>query len=71
MANILVTGGAGFIGSHVADRFVAAGHAVTILDDLSTGKREQVPVGARFIEGDIRSPEAAALVRDGNFDVVA
>ena len=71
MANILVTGGAGFIGSHVADRFVAAGHAVTILDDLSTGKREQVPAGARFVEGDIRSPEAAALLRDGSFDVVA
>ena len=71
MANILVTGGAGFIGSHVADRFVAAGHAVTVLDDLSTGKREQVPAGARFVEGDIRSPDAARLVREGAFDVVA
>jgi UDP-glucose 4-epimerase len=51
---ILVTGGAGFIGSHVADRFVALGHEVAILDDLSTGKREFVNAKARFYECDVR-----------------
>jgi UDP-glucose 4-epimerase len=55
----LVTGGAGFIGSHVADGLLARGDEVTILDDLSTGKRENVPEGARLLEGDIRDPAAA------------
>ena len=66
----LVTGGAGFIGSHVADALLAEGWAVTVLDNLSSGKRGQVPAAARFVEGDIRSPEAALLVRDGGFDVL-
>lgn len=66
----LVTGGAGFIGSHVADALLAEGWSVTVLDNLSSGKRGQVPAAARFVEGDIRSPEAAALVRDGGFDLV-
>jgi UDP-glucose 4-epimerase len=48
--NILVTGGAGFIGSHVSDTLLAAGHTVTIVDDLSSGSRENVPAGATFIE---------------------
>ena len=55
----LVTGGAGFIGSHVAEALLARGDEVTILDDLSDGKRENVPEGARLIEGDIREPDAA------------
>jgi len=50
---ILVTGGAGFIGSNVADRFVALGHEVAILDNLSTGFREFVPRAARFHQADI------------------
>ena len=54
----LVTGGAGFIGSHVADSLLARGDEVTILDDLSDGKRENVPEGARLVEGDIRDPAA-------------
>ena len=71
MANtVLVTGGAGFIGSHVADAFLAAGWQVTILDDLSSGRRENLPAGATFVEGDITSPAAAQLVRDGRFDVM-
>lgn len=68
---ILVTGGAGFIGSHVADRCLAEGHAVTIVDDLSNGRRENVPAQADFHQLDIRSPEAAALVREGGFDAIA
>jgi UDP-glucose 4-epimerase len=51
---ILVTGGAGFIGSNVADRFVALGHDVAIIDDLSTGKREFVNARARFFACDVR-----------------
>lgn len=53
---ILVTGGAGFIGSHVTEHFLAAGHEVAIVDDLSTGHRENVPPGAGFYECDIREP---------------
>ncbi len=58
---ILVTGGAGFIGSHVADAALAAGHEVLVIDDLSTGRRSNVPKGAQFLELDIRNP---ALVQD-------
>ena len=54
---VLVTGGAGFIGSHVADGLLAAGHEVAIVDDLSTGRRENVPTRATFYEGDIRDAE--------------
>jgi UDP-glucose 4-epimerase len=54
----LVTGGAGFIGSHLADRLRKDGHEVVILDNLFTGKRENVPDGARLVEGDVRDPTA-------------
>jgi UDP-glucose 4-epimerase len=59
---ILVTGGAGFIGSHVAEAFVQLGHDVIVMDDLSSGRRENVPDGARLVVADVRSPEAAALI---------
>jgi UDP-glucose 4-epimerase len=52
---ILLTGGAGFIGSHVAGRLLERGHEVAVVDDLSTGKRWNVPDGAQFYEMDIRS----------------
>ena len=68
--SILLTGGAGFIGSHVAAAYVAAGYAVTILDDLSTGRRDQVPPGARLVVGDVRTPEARALVAEGGFTLL-
>src|SRR6185503_13319970 len=55
----LVTGGAGFIGSHVVESLLAAGHQVAALDDLSTGKREQVPGGVPFFKLDIAEPAAA------------
>ncbi len=67
---VLVTGGAGFIGSHVADHFLAEGAQVTVLDDLSSGKREQVPATAAFVQAGVASPEAAQVVRDGRFDVI-
>ena len=51
---VLLTGGAGFIGSHVADCLLARGHDVAVVDDLSTGKKENVPKGAIFYERDIR-----------------
>ncbi len=57
---ILVTGGAGFIGSHVADAALAAGHEVLVVDDLSTGRRENIPSKARFVELDIRKGEQLA-----------
>lgn len=52
---VLLTGGAGFIGSHIADHLLVRGHEVAIVDDLSAGKRENVPGGALFYERDIRS----------------
>lgn len=52
---VLVTGGAGFIGSHIADALVARGDGVVVLDDLSNGVRANVPDGATFVEGDVRS----------------
>ena len=67
---VLVTGGAGFIGSHVAERFLGDGWDVEIIDDLSSGRRENLPAEARFHEGDIGSADARALVREGRFDVI-
>jgi UDP-glucose 4-epimerase len=52
---VLLTGGAGFIGSHVARHLLGRGHEVVVVDNLSTGSRENVPEGARFHEADIRS----------------
>jgi UDP-glucose 4-epimerase len=54
----LVTGGAGFIGSHVADALVARGDDVCVLDNLASGRRENVNAGARLVVGDIRETEA-------------
>jgi UDP-glucose 4-epimerase len=59
---ILVTGGAGFIGSHVVDAFVEAGHHVIVVDDLSTGKRENLNPQAVFYQADIRDEGALAAI---------
>ena len=53
MSRVLVTGGAGFIGSHLADALIARGHDVTVLDDLSGGFRENVPAAAAFVDGSV------------------
>ena len=66
----LVTGGAGFIGSHVADQLIANGFDVTVIDNLASGNRAQVPEAATFHEIDITDDEAARLVRDAGFDVI-
>src|SRR3954462_13579384 len=71
LPKILVTGGAGFIGSHVADLFLEKGYQVEIADDLSSGKRENVPRKANFHQVSVNSAEFARLVREGHFDVVA
>jgi len=67
---VLVTGGAGFIGSHIIEAYLAAGWEVTALDDLSRGKASQVPAGVPLITTDIRSDLARATVATGGFDVV-
>lgn len=67
---VLVTGGAGFIGSHVADAYLAAGDDVWVVDDLSSGRPENLPADARFVEADIRDPEIRSLFRDVRFDLV-
>ncbi len=67
---VLVTGGAGFIGSHVADAFLAAGWDVTVMDNLARGKAEQAPRAAVFKRYDAGSEEARDLVATGGFDVV-
>ncbi len=70
MATICVTGGAGFIGSHVAEALVGLGHEVLILDDLSSGRKENVPQGAELIVADIRSPEAARMIVDRGVEIL-
>ena len=68
---ILVTGGAGYIGSAAAEALLAAGHEVTVFDSLVTGYREAVPLGARFIQADLA--DSAVLVKmfdEGKFDAV-
>ncbi|HSU83872.1 MAG TPA: NAD-dependent epimerase/dehydratase family protein [Thermoanaerobaculia bacterium] len=67
---VCVTGGAGFIGSHVAEAFLAQGRRVLIIDNLSGGRRENVPQGAELHVLDIRSKEAAELVRESGIEIL-
>jgi UDP-glucose 4-epimerase len=68
---ILVTGGAGFIGSHVVDAYVQLGHEVTIIDNLSTGRRENLHPKARFLEIDVRDAvKVAEIFNATHFDLV-
>ncbi len=64
MKRILVTGGAGFIGSHVAEALVMAGHAVAVVDNLSTGRREFAPPAADFFPYDIKARQTFDLIVD-------
>lgn len=67
---ILVTGGAGFIGSHVVDQYIDAGHEVLVIDDLSTGKKDNLNPKAKFFQLDIRSQQAADLIIKEKPDVL-
>ncbi len=67
---ILVTGGAGFIGSHIADAYIDAGHDVVIIDNLSTGRKKNINPKATFIECDIRDDKVAEIFDQYQFDVV-
>jgi UDP-glucose 4-epimerase len=69
-STICVTGGAGFIGSHVVEALVEAGHRVLVIDDLSSGRRENLVPGAELQALDIRSPQAAQLLLDEQVEVL-
>lgn len=68
--NAMVTGGAGFIGSHIVDALVAQGGTATVLDDLSSGKRENLEAGIALTVGDVRDKRAAAAAVSGGVDCV-
>lgn len=68
---VLVTGGAGFIGSQIADAYIARGDRVWVLDNLSTGKRHNLPAAAQFVEGGVETEVVRQLFeRVGGFDIV-
>ena len=67
---VLITGGAGFIGSNLADAYLAAGHGVTVIDNRSSGKRENVQGGAACVEMDINDPALEDVFSGGRFDLV-
>ncbi|UCF62868.1 MAG: NAD-dependent epimerase/dehydratase family protein [bacterium] len=67
---ILITGGAGFIGSNVADRYIELGHEVVVIDNLITGKKENIPAQAKFIEMDIRDSQIGDVFKNERPDIV-
>ena len=68
--NILITGGAGFIGSNIANRLIDLGHSITIIDNESTGLKSNVPPKARYYKGSINSHDDLKLIFKNNFDAV-
>jgi UDP-glucose 4-epimerase len=68
--NILVTGGAGFIASHIVDAYVAQGHRVTVVDNLSSGRKANLNPKAEFVQADVQSPALKSLFARSRFDVV-
>lgn len=69
-SKILVTGGAGFIGSHVVDNYLSAGHQVVVMDDFSTGQKENLPEGIPVIDMDIRDPKVIEVFREHQIEVL-
>ena len=67
---VLITGGAGFIGSHLVRAHLATGDDVTVLDDLSSGKADNLPAGVPLVRADVRSPEARSLAATGGFTIL-
>lgn len=67
---VLITGGAGFIGSHIADHLLGRGHEVAIVDNCSTGRREYVPTAARFYELDLRDSGLADVLKAERPDAI-
>ncbi|MFZ4816378.1 MAG: NAD-dependent epimerase/dehydratase family protein, partial [Phototrophicaceae bacterium] len=70
MARVLVTGGAGFIGSHICDLLLERGYSVTVLDNESTGRRDVVPAAVYYLKGDVRNPADIAAAFDPVPDAV-
>lgn len=68
---ILVTGGAGFIASHIADKYIDLGHTVHIIDNLSTGRKENLNPKASFFNLDINSQEARELIQKEKYDIIS
>ena len=67
---ILITGGAGFIGSHIAQAYLNLGHEVHVLDNMYSGKKENVPAGARLIEMDILDPAVPELLKTERYAII-
>ena len=67
---VLVTGGAGFIASHIVDAYIARGHEVTVVDDLSSGVRDNVNPRAKLIIGDLRDPAVIASLRGRELELL-
>ncbi|MFZ5364311.1 MAG: NAD-dependent epimerase/dehydratase family protein, partial [Patescibacteria group bacterium] len=63
MAKVIVTGGAGFIGSHIVDALVSRGHRVVVIDNLSTGKKENINPKAKFYKADIRDKKISDIFK--------
>ena len=71
LARVLVTGGAGFVGSHVVDGLLAKGHEVLVVDDLSTGTRSNLPAGAEFVDQDVADDGLVGVVKSFGPDVIS
>ena len=70
MSKILVTGGAGFIASHLTDKLIEKGHNVVVIDNLSTGKKENLNPKAKFYEADICNSEIAQIFQEEKPEIV-
>jgi UDP-glucose 4-epimerase len=70
MSKVLITGGAGFIGSHIAEELLAQGHDVLIVDNLSSGRQENIPAKAKFSKIDIRSPDMRVWLKQEKPDLI-